>query len=299
MVPQFTTNNMKIRNREIDLNHILKEIASIAAGTAIGLLVYLIFLHFNIAVFGWNLGLIFAPLGAGYAETVIARRLLNKDIGAISAFILFIYTTFYSFILKNPTLGINIITAGSIIVIVQAAFPTLTNYLIMLVLGAVASNFAQTFKKFSTNLKKATTNNIRWETPSEIPDDEIPTFDEDRSNKLLNSLDFLFITGTDLKSRNHENLGMFQSQVIIERPEMLSVKREIIENKRLISIKQGKDECLIKLVETVKENGGNGILDLEIQYGLVGLGGDNIHITAMGIGIATIGDMDNLLKDNF
>ena len=276
---------MKIRNKEIDLNRLLKELASIAAGTAIGLLVYLIFLYFNIAIFGWNLGLIFAPLSAGYAETVIARRLINKDVGAISAFILFIYTTYYSFILKNPTLGINIITAGSIIVIVQSAFPTVTNYIIMVVLGAIASSIAQFFKKFTTKLNYGIRNMFRWETPPAIPDDEIPTFDENGSNKLLNNLNFFFLTGTDLKTRNHKNIGIFQSQVIIERPEMLSVKREIIENKRLISLKQGKDECLVKLAETVKENGGNGILDLEIQYGLVGLGGDSIHITAMGMGV--------------
>ena len=74
-------------------------------GTVLGLIVYQIFLYFRIAIFGWNLGLIFAPLIAGYVETILANRIIGEDIGAISAFILFAYTTFYSFILKNPSLG--------------------------------------------------------------------------------------------------------------------------------------------------------------------------------------------------
>ena len=94
---------MKIIGKEIDLKYIGKVLLSIAIGTAAGLIVYAIFLYFNIAIFGWNLGLIFAPLGAGYAETVVANRTIGRNLGAISAFILFIDTTFYSFILKNPT----------------------------------------------------------------------------------------------------------------------------------------------------------------------------------------------------
>ncbi len=101
---------------------------------------------FHIDIFGWNLGLIFAPLAAGYAETILANRVIGENIGAISAFILFIDTTFYSFILKNPTLGWNLITAGSILVILQAAFPTLINFILMVVVGGILSNFVKTIK---------------------------------------------------------------------------------------------------------------------------------------------------------
>ena len=125
---------MKIKDHEIDFRYAGKVVLSIALGTGFGLIVYAIFLYFKIAIVGWNLGLIFAPLGAGYVETVVANRLLGKDLGAISAFILFIDTTIYSFILKNPTLGMNLITAGSIIVILQAAFPTLINYILLVII---------------------------------------------------------------------------------------------------------------------------------------------------------------------
>ena len=105
---------MKLKYKEYDIEFRRKAILCIALGTAVGLVVYGIFLFFHIDIYGWNLGLIFAPLAAGYAETIIANRMLDENLGAISAFILFIDTTIYSFILKNPTLGFNLITAGII-----------------------------------------------------------------------------------------------------------------------------------------------------------------------------------------
>ena len=275
---------MKIKDKEIDLKYIGKTLLIIGLGTAIGLIVYAIFLYFNIAIFGWNLGLIFAPLAAGYVETVVANRLIGRNLGAISAFILFIYTTFYSFILKNPTLGMNIITAGSIVVILQAAFPTLINYILLVILGALASNIVWAFKKLVEALKLVKSH-IRWETPNiETPEPDI-YFDEDESNRKLNSLDFYFFTSPDMKNKSHDILGVYQSEIIIENEDTISTKRDEVENKRLVCIKEGKDKCLIKLANKIKEDGGNGILDLYIQYGLIGLGADNIHITAIGIGI--------------
>ena len=276
---------MKIKEKEVDFNYVLKSVFCIGVGTAAGLLVYAFFLYFNIAIVGWNLGLIFAPLGAGYAETVLANRLLGKNLGAISAFILFIDTTFYSFILKNPTLGMNIITAGSIIVILQAAFPTLINYILLVIIGGTISNFKWVAKKIK-EIFKLIISHIRWETPdSEIEEEEIPYFDEMESNDRINNLNFFFITSTDMKTRNHDILGIYFSEVILDNKHAISKDYDNRELERLVNIKKGKDECLIKLVNVIKENGGNGVLDLDIKYGMVGLGGDCMHITATGMGI--------------
>ncbi len=291
MVPQSNSNKMKIKGKEIDLKNIGKIILSIALGTGIGLIVYGIFLYFNIAIFGWNLGLIFAPLAAGYVETVVANRILGRNLGAISAFILFIDTTVYSFILKNPTLGTNLITAGSIIVILQAAFPTLINYILLVIIGAIISNLSWSFKKIIRTLKKIKSH-IRWETENieeEIIEEDI-YFDENESNERLNSLNFFFITSTDMENRKHELLGIYQSEVVIENKVKIKLKDDELEKKNLKNIKEGKDKCLINLSKKIKEAGGNGILDLHIQYGLIGLGTDYIHITATGMGI-------NILKE--
>ena len=104
-----------------------QKVICILFGTVVGTITYIIFLYLNLAIFGWNLGLAVAPLLAGYAETILAEKIMKTDTGAISAFILFVGTTCYSFILVNPSLGANFITFGSITVILQAAFPTLVN----------------------------------------------------------------------------------------------------------------------------------------------------------------------------
>lgn len=278
---------IKIRSYELDSNKIL----SIAVGTAAGTFVYWVFMYLSIDIFGWNLGLIFAPLVAGYVETIVARRLVGEGIGAISAFILFIDTTFYSFILRNPTLGANIITAGAIVVILQAAFPTLINYILLVVVGGFISGFANKIK----NAEKKIIYHIkhqkifRWEAENvEIPVNVVPVFDENKSNITLNSLDFYFLTGTDMTLRSYETIGIYEYDVIIDKKvKIIKLDPEQLEEEQLKNIKDGKDKCLINLADKVKKAGGNGIIDLTITYFSAGLGGDKIQITACGVGIKT------------
>lgn len=266
-----------------------RAILCVAIGTGFGLVVYIIFLILHIDIYGWNLGLIFAPLSAGYMETVVANRLLGENIGAISAFILFIDTTFYSFILKNPTLGFNIITAGSIIIILQAAFPTLVNYILLVVVGGFLASFFKTIKKYENKIKNRIKNQqtFKWETKDvEINADAMPVYDELESNQLLNNMNFYFITSSDMLDMKHRTIRQFHSEVIVEKDNIvLQAEREKTEYLQLIRIKDGKDECLIKLASKVKKHGGNGIMDLTLNYSLIGFGGDNIQITAMGTGI--------------
>lgn len=283
---------MKFKYKEYDIEFRRKAILCIALGTAFGLIVYGIFLFFHIDIYGWNLGLIFAPLAAGYVETILANRMLGENLGAISAFILFIDTTIYSFILKNPTLGFNLITAGSILVILQAAFPTLINYILLVVVGGFISGFLNHLRSLGSRIKKAIDNRpiFFWDSSNrEIKTIVVPYFDENASNKKLNSMDFFFITSTDMERRAHEIVGIYQSEVIIEREkDLVQVDPNIVEKKKLKNIKEGKDECLIKLANQIKADGGNGVIDLSINYSLIGLGGENIQITAMGMGINII-----------
>lgn len=289
MVLRLNMNKMKFKNKEIDLKRMGKTLLCIAVGTAVGLIVYGIFLYFKIAIFGWNLGLIFAPVAAGYAETILANRILGQNVGAISAFVLFIYTTFYSFILKNPTLGLNIITAGSILVILQAAFPTLINYILLVVIGGILSSLIKFIRKYGKKLKNIIKNQrtITWE-PKPVEDNTtpLPLYDELESNFLLNSLDFYFITSSDMIDVKHEDLRMFHSEVIVENEKsILHPEPEKEEYLQMIRIKDGKDECLIRLATKIKNAGGNGILDLSINYSVIGLKGESIQITAMGMGV--------------
>ena len=227
---------------------------------------------------------------AGYAETLLAKKIIGEDIGAISAFILFLTTTFYSFILKNPTLGFNVITVGSIFVILQAAFPTLINYLVFAVGLGLVSYILGIFKRITTyiynKIKIFNHKYILDEPYEEVKTEIVVEYDEMKCNQMLNSLNFFFMTSTDAPDKYIINLGQFHSTVIIEKNKhLVHPDPEQFELNTLNTFKIGRDECLIKLTEKIKAAGGNGILDLDIQYSLIGLGGDSYQVTAMGMGV--------------
>lgn len=292
-------NNMNFINRE-RMKYIREAFVCILIGTLVGLGVYGIFLYFHIDIYGWNLGLIFAPLIAGYVETILANRIIGENIGAISAFILFIYTTFYSFILKNPTLGFNVITIGSIAVILQAAFPTAVNYILFSIGFGIISYLSGFFKKVTNYaydiilqyyekyvLKEPRI--LDLEKIEEKATFEVPEFDEKESNENLNNLDFYFLTNTDLPDIKYDIIGIFNTHAIIEKDKrVIHLTPQEMEDKIVYELKKGKDECLIRLSEEIKSAGGNGVMDLEIQYGLIGLGGESFQINAIGIGVKLI-----------
>ena len=94
------------------------------------------------------------------------------------------------------------------------------------------------------------------------------------------------VSSSDMRDKKHDIIGINQSEVIIDKDaKLIKIEPEKIEQHHLVEIKNGKDECLIKLANQIKSQGGNGVLDLTISYGLIGMGGDNIQITAMGMGI--------------
>lgn len=264
-----------------------KAFNSIVLGTIAGLATYYVFLYYNIAIFGWNLGLIFAPLVAGYVETIISSKLIGESIGAISAFILFLVTVAYGFIIANPTLGYNIITIGSIIIIVQAAIPTFINYFGIVVIISMLSYLTGFFKKLLDTIDNSIRKLLGKE---EKPEEIIEPFDDAGSNKKINSLDFVFMTNNNPKIIKYNNLGYFYSTAIIERnTHLLHLSPENVEKKHLNELKEGKDECLIRLSEEIKNAGGNGVIDLEINYILNGLGGSRFQIIASGMGIKITG----------
>lgn len=279
---------MNFREREVKIAYIREAIFCIFCGTISGSIVYQIFVYLNIAIFGWNLGLIFAPLIGGYVETILANKIIGENIGAISAYVLFFITTFYSFILKNPTLGLNFITIGSIAVILQAAFPTAVNYIITVVGLGTLSYFLGIFKRINTYFyRKLEYAYYKYvlKKPHEIEIKTVEPFDEKRSNQVINNLDFYFITSTDV-DRKIINLGQFHATEILDKDKRLvHTKQEHVELVTLNNFKKGKDKCLMKLAKSIKSAGGNGVINLKIEYGLIGLGGDRYQITAMGMGV--------------
>ena len=98
-------------------------------------------------------------------------------------------------IIDNNTLGYNIITFGSIIIIIQAAVPTFANYFGIVVIISMLSYFTGFFKKLTDNID----NTIRKHFGKEEKEIEIVLpYDDKGSNEKLNSLDFIFMTSNFL-----------------------------------------------------------------------------------------------------
>ena len=251
-------------------------------GTIAGVATYAFFLYYDLAIFGWNLGLFFSPLVAGYVETYIANKLIGEGTGAISAFILFLVTVAYGFIISNTTLGWNLITFASIVVIFQAAIPTAINYLLIASIVELFSKISVYVKKIKDQINAFRVAKLGKD-PEPIEDYE---FDEIESNRKINSQNFYYLSSTNMPAETYENLGYFFTTIPLERDgRMATPDPEIREKKHLKVLKTGKDECLIRLAEEIKKQGGNGVLDLEINYFLNGLGGSYYQIVAQGMGI--------------
>ncbi len=268
----------------------LTAICCIILGTLSGIFTYIFFLFFNIAIFGWNLGLIFAPLIAGYVETYLALRWLNESIGAISAFILFIVTVIYGFIIANPTLGMNFITLGSVLVIVQAAVPTLINYILLVVILGIISYFLGIFKKITDyvyySLRKFYFHKIKKEAlPIKISKN---TFINDYKNCIrLNNRGFYFITTNNpVNGKIDKYLGPYVgSSAFQRRMKMVSADFKKEEKEMLNKLKIAKFEALNNLADMVKKDGGNGVIDLKIEYELVDMGRGRYQVIAHGTAV--------------
>ena len=93
------------------------------------------------------------------------------------------------------------------------------------------------------------------------------------------------MTSTDVNKRII-NVGQFHSTVIVEKATVYTPPNpQLYEDETLYNLKNGKDECLIKLVEKIKAAGGNGVIGLDIQYSLIGIGGESFQVTALGMGV--------------
>ena len=273
----------------------LKEIGCIAIGTIVGIVTYVVCLYTNFAIFGWNFGLVLSPLAAGYAESIVAKKYLHESTGAVSAFILFIITVIYGFIIANPTLGFNVITAGSIIIIIQAAIPTATNYFLLAMGLGIISHVSGIFKKI-TNFLESTYYKVFNKEPKLkgiLNENQINTRYNFYDRELeMNKLGILFLTleypPKELEIK--EQKGIYESRHIFsvkQREQIRSGLEDTLEEDLLISVKLAQDKALLKLIKQLKADGCNGLLNLHTTFETLGPSmGENVSQVVMrGTGI--------------
>ncbi|WP_295616453.1 hypothetical protein [uncultured Methanobrevibacter sp.] len=282
-------NNLK--NKE-GRKKFLIEIACIAFGTIVGIATYVLCLYTNFAIFGWNFGLVLSPLFAGYAESFVAKRYLHESTGAVSAFILFIITVIYGFIIANPTLGFNVITAGSIVIIIQAAFPTAMNYFLIAMGLGIVSHLSGVFKKITKFFTGLYERIFKKESKVKKAYQQKQIYGERQINHRydfydmelnMNDLGVRLLTleyppeGLKIK----EQKGIYISRHIFSSNRTEEIKEGLedqLEENVLIGVKLAQDKAILKLIKELKADGCNGIMNLEIIFDTVGpKKGDNVN----------------------
>ncbi|MBQ6139271.1 MAG: hypothetical protein IJI80_06300 [Methanobrevibacter sp.] len=291
-------NDLTITKRlkdEDDRKVLLKEIGCIDIGIIVGIVTYVICLYTHFDIYGWNFGLVLSPLFAGYAESLAAKRYLEESTGAISAFILFLITVVYGFIISNPTLGFNVITAGSIVIILQAAFPIAVNYFLIATVLGIISHVTGVFNKITRFI---------WNAYEKIFKREPKTkgiYIEKRNTKKssfydgeldMNKLGVLILTMED----SPKELNIIEYKGIYESSHIFSVKRrkeiksgieDSLENELLICAKIAEDKALLKLIKQLRADGCNGLLNLNMAIETLGPSkGENLsHVVMRGTGV--------------
>lgn len=271
----------------------IKEIAlasfCIAMGTLVGLASLFLFYLFNLAIFGFNIGLILSPLIAGYVETYLAEKIYGKTTGAVSAFLLFIITVLYGFIYINTGLGLNLITIGSAAIILQAAFPILVNYFLVVVVLGIISYIFGIFKIILDNihyfLRKIWFKILKKEYVEEKGNMD---YNEEMDRVDINKLGILFLSISSIPEHHiKEFKGIFEGKILIQNQKSLLNKDLSHEGEILIkNLRKARQQALINLTKQAKNEGCDAILDLTIKFDtLGGFKEDNIHIVARGTGV--------------
>ena len=111
---------------------------AILLGTILGFGSAIICIAWNLVIFGFNIMYIVSPLLAGFVETFIASRKYGRSTGAISALLTFFLINGYGWfgpgwIFPKEPVTLSLITIIAIILTIQAAFPTLVNYILSVV----------------------------------------------------------------------------------------------------------------------------------------------------------------------
>ncbi|MDR2966589.1 MAG: heavy metal-binding domain-containing protein [Methanobacteriaceae archaeon] len=260
----------------------------IVTGALFGIISLFLCYLLNLAIFGFNIGLILSPIIAGYVETFFARKIYKKTTGAVSAFILFLVTVFYGFIFINTGLGFNIITVGSAAIILQAALPTFVNYFLIVVILGILSYILGIFKKLINHLfiplKKLY---LKLVGKKYVEEQGIMDYNEEISKIDINKLEVSFFSTTRPNRKIEKVHGIYEGKILIKSQKKL-FNNESIEKKDILlkNIRKARKQALINLNDSAKKDGCNAILDLTIEFDtLGGLTEDNIHIVAHGTGV--------------
>jgi uncharacterized protein YbjQ (UPF0145 family) len=264
-------------------------IAAIIIGFLVGFFSAYLCIIWHLVIFGFNIMYIVSPLMAGVVETFIARRKYGKSTGAISALLTFLLINIYGWFLpgyyvdptKEPA-TLSLFTLIAILLTLDAAFPTLMNYILFVV---VAGTFFRVIG-FLVNLpSRVRGRSMEIEEKEEITGSS--AFDIFLDELPMSIVSVPHVEGGEIK----RYLGLVAGDAIAKEKESegrLSMITNIIQPTLLddLNLEEARKLAISRMLDNAKSLGANTVIEVLIDYiSMGGLQGSALIITATGTAV--------------
>ena len=246
---------MNLRNRIFSKDTVYLAL-SILSGLLVGLLITAFCIKMHLVIFGVNIDVFIAPVVAGFVETLVSDLTRKKSSGAISSIILFFLTNGIGWLFPAQPLSFNIFTVGGFLLMLQAAFPLLINYLIIMVFLAITYLFGVTGGLIERVFHK-------------VDNSPVTVSDIEETEKLGVHI---FNSKPDIPIK--EYYGLVFAEDVVEFEEKKTVDRikyigATAEDKKLIKYNDyaiARKYILHNLEKEALKLNANAVIDIEIEY---------------------------------
>ena len=282
-------------------------LAAIFLGVLWGFGSAIICVAWNLVIFGFNIMYIVSPLLAGFVETYVAREKYGKSTGAISALLTFILINGYGWfspgwIFPKEPVSLSLITIIAILLTIQAAFPTLINYILFVTVVGI-------FKKIIEFIVYIPSKIMRK--PPEVEEKEEIINEPSMFESFLEELDMPLLSVFPEEGNKIEKyIGLVTGVAIAKEKETegkLSMLTNMIEPTQLddLNLEEARKIATSRMLDNAKSLGANNVVDVIIDYiPIGGLQGSALTVTATGTAVITdnnskTGEMDAVSSKSF
>jgi len=264
---------------------------AVITGFLVGFISAYFCILWHLVIFGFNIMYIISPLIAGVVETLIARQKYGRSTGAISALLTFIMINIYGWFLpasfidptKEPA-SLSLITIIAIVLTLQAAFPTLINYILMVTMVG----FIKKIIGFLLYIpRRLIGRGVEPEQSMEI-ETATPGADEEFLNEL--PIPLLSIPPVDT-AEIEKYIGMVSGEAVAtEREANGTVEKltSLIEPVKLgdYDMAKAREMAISRMLDEAKEIGADSVVEVLLEYVTMGgLQGSSLIITATGTAV--------------
>ena len=261
--------------------------AAVILGFLAGFISAYLCIIWGLVIFGFNIMYIISPLLAGFIETMIAREKYGRSTGAISALLTFIIINLYGWFIPatriDPTkepVTLSLITLIAIVLTLQAAFPTLVNYILIVTLKGSIYGFIQFLGRLG--LIKAPETGYHRVTESlddlqmEMPLVSVPGVNGNRIKSYMG------LVADEAVAEEVRYKGRFANLIrIIEPPSPHRYK-----------LAEARGDAVSVMLDRAASMGANAVVEVIIDYVSVGgLQGGAVIVTATGTAVVVHEDV--------